>query len=159
MQKVKFMFLAALCVALWGLSSCSSDDDHKPEEVVKTALTAKYPNVANIEWEVKGAYIVADCRIDGKDTDVWFAADAAWKMTEYELLLADLPEAVLTGLAQSEYATWRVDDRDLLEYPGRSEYVIEVEEGAKEIDVYFSPTGELLRTKDVSSGDDTHWPE
>lgn len=160
MKEVKFMLLAVLCMSLFTFSSCSDDDNYKPEEVVQAALVSKYPNATRVEWEQKGTYLVADCYVDGKDTDVWFTTDATWKMTETELLQADLPEAVVTALSNSKYATWRIDDRDKLEYPGKATvYVIEVEEGAVEMDLYFSVDGNLVDEKDVSNVDDTHWPE
>lgn len=160
MKEVKFMMLAAMCMALFTLTSCSDDDNYKPEEVIQAALVAKYPVATHIEWEKKGTYLVADCRIDGKDADVWFTTDAEWKMTEYELTANDVPAAVTAALTNTPYASWRVDDRDLLEYPNKdSEYVIEVENGNQEFDLYFFADGTFLREKDVTTGDDTHWPE
>ncbi|NDV83965.1 PepSY-like domain-containing protein [Bacteroides sp. 51] len=161
MKEVRFMMLAAMCMAMFSFTSCSDDDDFKPEDAVQAALTAKYPNATHIEWEKKKTYLVADCHVDGKDLDVWFTADAQWKMTETELLAADLPAAVTAALAaHATYGSWRVDDRDLLQYAnGASEYVIEVEEHNKEVDLYFSADGELLDEVDVTTGDDTHWPE
>lgn len=161
MKEVKFMMLAIACMAVFTFSSCSDDDNFKPEEVIQAALSTKYPNATHVEWERKGTYLVADCHIDGKDVDVWFTTDGQWKMTETELLPADMPTAVIAALATTKYANWRVDDRDLLEYPSgkASEYVIEVEGENKEIDLYFSTNGEFLHEKDVTTGDDTHWPE
>lgn len=162
MKGVKFMMLTAICMALFTFSSCSDDDNFKPEEVIQSALTAKYPNATHVEWEKKGTYLVADCRLEGKDVDIWFTTDGQWKMTETELLAADLPQAVTAALAaNATYGSWRVDDRDLLEYANgkASEYVIEVEQGNKEFDLYFLADGTFLREKDVTTGDDTHWPE
>lgn len=160
MKKMKFMALAAVCVALFAFSSCSDDDDVKPTDAAHNALMAKYPDATHIEWEKKKTYLVADCYINSKDADVWFTEDGTWKMTEYELLPADLPQAIATAISGSEYASWRIDDRDLLEYPGKaSVYVVEVEEHNKEFDLYFSAEGALIEARDVSNADDTHWPE
>lgn len=161
MKEVKFMMLAAICMAMLSFTSCSDDDDFKPEDVVQAALIAKYPDATHIEWEKKRNYLVADCRVDGKDLDVWFTEDGQWKMTETELPATDLPATVTAALAaHDKYRTWRVDDRDFLEYAnGTSEYVIEVESNNREIDLYFSADGELLDEVDVTTGDDTHWPK
>lgn len=165
MKEIKLVLLAALCMTMFSLTSCSDDDDFKPENIFKEALIEKYPKATHIEWEKKRAYTVADCRIDGKDVDVWFTADAKWQMTETELLMTDLPEAVKAALddvlaPNGAYAAWRVDDRDFLEYvDGTSVYVIEVEQRNKEFDLYFSPSGELVDEVDVTTGDDTHWPK
>lgn len=160
MKKFEFGLLAMACVFTFSLVSCSDDDDYKPEAVVEEALKAKYPSATRIEWEQKGSYLVADCMVESKDIDAWFTSSGQWTMTEIDLLKSDIPAAVNTTLSASEYAAWVIDDVDLLEYPLKEkEYVIEVEQGAQEMDLYFSEAGVLLRTKDVSTGDDTHWPE
>jgi len=161
MKEMKFMVLAAMCMALFTFSACSDDDNYKPEDALVTALNAKYPNATHVEWEKKKTFLVADCRLDKKDLDVWFTADAQWKMTETELLAADLPATVTTAFAATKYADWFVDDRDLLQYPnGKADvYVIEVEQHNTEIDLYFSADGTLIHEEDVSTSDDTHWPD
>lgn len=160
MKKVKFMVLATVCMTLFAFGACSDDDEYNPDDVVKLAFEAQFPDATRVEWEKKGVYIVADCTINGRDTDVWFAVDGVWKMTETELSAVDVPEAVTLALAEKDYANWKIDNRDRLEYPAKAtEYVIEVEQGVEEFDLYFSETGTLLKTVDVSNNDDTHWPE
>lgn len=159
MKVVKFMVLP-LAMVLLGFSSCDDDDNLKVDSAFTAALTEKYPQVTRAEWENKGNYVVADCHIDNKDADVWFTSGAEWVMTELELLKSDLPTAVSQALAATDYATWWIDDVDVLHYASKaSEYVVEVEKDKKEIDLYFSESGEFLREKDVTKGDDTHWPE
>lgn len=160
MKTIKWSLLAVICVTFVAFTSCDSDDDYRPESSIMEALSTKYPNATHVEWEKKKNYYVADCRVDNKDLDVWFNTNAEWKMTETDLLKSDIPTAVSQAIAASEYADWHIDDVDLLEYPSKTkEYVIEVEKGAQEWDLYYSETGELLHKKDVSTGDDTHWPE
>ena len=158
MEKIKFVVLPTVMV-LFALSSCS-DDDFRPEEIFQSALMGKYPDATRVEWEKKKIYVVADCIVEGKDADVWFSKNAEWKMTEIDILKNELPAAVTTSLAGSIYDTWRIDDVDLLKFPSKAdEYVVEIEQGAKEILLYYSAGGELLREKDVSNSDDTNWPE
>ncbi|NDV58127.1 PepSY-like domain-containing protein [Bacteroides sp. 519] len=160
MKELKFLALALLATTLFVFTSCSDDDDLKPDQIFTEALSAKFPDAKAIEWERAKAYYVADCYVGNKDLDVWFDGAAKWIMTETELLKTDLPTAVLTALEASEYSTWRVDDVDMLEYPSKAtRYVIEVEQGNKEMDLYFSVDGELIEEKDVTNTDDTHWPE
>lgn len=140
-------------------TSCSDDDNITPDNKYTEALTEIYPNATRVEWEKKGNYTVADFRENGKDLDVWFDAATSWVMTETELLVTDIPEVIKGTLADTDYADWKIDDVDLLEYPADPKlYVIEVEQGAQEWDLYFSEEGELLNKKDVSNADDTHWP-
>lgn len=150
--------MAIVCMAC-SFVSCDSNDDYKPESVVEEALKAKYPTATHVEWEKKKEYQVADCIVESRELDVWFTANAEWKMTETDLRKTDIPTAIAEAIAASEYANWLIDDVDVLEYPAKAkEYVIEVEQGIHETDLYYSEAGELLRTK-VTTADDTHWPE
>ncbi|MCD7899290.1 MAG: PepSY-like domain-containing protein, partial [Bacteroides sp.] len=137
MKTIKWNLLAIICVSLMSFTSCDSDDDFRPESSYMEALAAKYPNATYVEWDRKGEYHVADCRVDNKDLDVWFSATAEWKMTETDLLVSDLPAAITQAIAASEYADWFIDEVDLLEYPSKAkEYVIEVERNNQEMDLY-----------------------
>lgn len=87
-----------MCMAAVTFSACSDDDDddksiNVPEPVVQ-ALKQKYPSATGIEWEQKGAYFVADCWLDGKESNIWFDPNANWLMTESEIFWNDVPEAV-----------------------------------------------------------------
>ena len=62
-----------MCMAAVTFSACSDDDDddksiNVPESVVQ-ALKQKYPSATGIEWEQKGTYFVADCWLDGKESN------------------------------------------------------------------------------------------
>lgn len=156
-QMLTMMFIAALA-----FSACSDDDNDgiTVPEAISQALTAKYPSVSHVEWSQKGAYYVADARLDGHDVDVWFNAQAQWQLTETEILWNEVPGTVQTAFEGSEYASWKREDIDKLEYPLQPvEYVIEVEKGNTEYQLFYSEDGGLLNAKDVTGKDDTHWPK
>lgn len=164
MKKLKFTLLA-VCLAMiaFVFHSCNSDDggSSAPSAAFQTTLMKLYPSAVNIDWEQKGTYYVADCRADGREKQVWFDANANWVMTETELeTINNLPPAVLTAFMESNYAKWIVDDIDMLEYLNEPtpEFVVEVKNGNQEVDLYFSAGGGLLHEKNVTNGDDTHWP-
>lgn len=118
------------------------------------------PYDMHVEWEQKGGYFVADCKVDGQEKDVWFNNQAEWQLTETELLWNNLPGTVQTSFSASEYAGWKIEEIVLLEYPVvPMQFVIEVEKGNAEYQLFYSEEGGLLQTKDVSGNrDDTHWP-
>lgn len=159
---MKIRVLAMMFIAALAFSACSDDDDKdhiKVPEALSQALKTKYPSATAVEWEQKGSYYVADCKMDGKDIDVWFNAQAEWQLTEFEIYWNDLPGAVQTSFNNSEYATWKKDDFDMLEYPVQPiQYVIEVENGKTEYQLFYSEDGNLMQTRDVTGKDDTHWP-
>lgn len=91
--------------------------------------------------------------------DVWFNMQAEWQLTETEILWTGLPGTVQTAFNDSEYATWEREDVDMLEYPLQPiQYVIEVEKGKTEYQLFYSEDGNLMQTRDVTGKDDTHWP-
>ena len=164
MKFLKFSFLPAVLLSVvFAFSSCGDDDDTgylPPSQAIQDALKKLYPNATAIKWEQKGVYYVADCQADGREKEVWFDANANWLMTETELnSINNLPPAVLTAFMESSYNNWVVDDVVILEYPNEpsTEFVVTVEQG-KKVDLYFSEGGGLLHEKDVTNGDDTHWP-
>lgn len=156
--------LAMMFIAVLAFSACSDDDDNdgiKVPEALSQALKTKYPSATHIEWEQKGNFYVADCRVDGKEKDVWYNAKAEWQLTETDLQWNDVPGTVQTSFENSEYAAgWQRDDFDLLEYPLEPMvYVIEVEKGNQELQLFYSQEGNLIEKKDVTGKDDTHWPK
>ena len=163
MMRMKIQMLAMMFIAALALGACSDDDDKddvKVPEAMSQALKSKYPSAIHVEWEQKGGYFVADCKVDGQEKDVWFNNQAEWQLTETELLWNNLPGTVQTSFSASEYAGWKIEEIVLLEYPVvPMQFVIEVEKGNAEYQLFYSEEGGLLQTKDVSGNrDDTHWP-
>lgn len=164
MKFLKFSLLTAVLLSVvFAFSSwwrCTIRDIFRLSQAIQDALKKLYPNATAIKWEQKGVYYVADCQADGREKEVWFDANANWLMTETELnSINNLPPAVLTAFMESSYSNWVVDDVAILEYPNEpsTEFVVTVEQG-KKVDLYFSEGGGLLHEKDVTNGDDTHWP-
>lgn len=151
---MKIQMLVMMFVAALAFSACNDDNNNDgitvPDTISK-ALKDKYPAATNIRWEQKGTYYVADCRMDGKEMDVWYDANATWQLTEVEIFWNDLPASVQTGFNGSEYATWKREDIDLLEYPLQPiQYVIEVEQNDTEYQLFFSEDGNLIQERDVT---------
>jgi len=150
-----YIFLLALSAA-WSLQSCDNNDDDSiavPAEL-QNAFSSKYPNAANVKWESKSGYYVADF-YDGYETSAWFTQDGKWQMTETDIPYDALPQAVKTSFEATEYKTsWRIDDVDKLERESvETVYVIEVEKQNQELDLYYSEEGVLIKSV-VDTDDD-----
>lgn len=163
-MKTRFlMFAMMMCVAAIAFTACSDDDDRDqgikvPESVVK-ALQQRYPEALQVEWERKAEYYVADCRLNGRDANVWFDAYAIWCMTEVDMTWDGLPSAVQTTFMASEYAEWEKDDCYMLIYSlAPLQYAIEVEQGKTSIQLFYSEDGEPINELDVTGKDDTIYP-
>ena len=164
MWKFKFgLWAVVLITSVFSFSACGGDDDNDtfvPPANIEVALKQLYPGAQNIEWEVKGVYYVADCWVNGSELDVWFDANANWIMTEMEIFREQLPAAVNTAYEESGYGDWVIDNLTKLTFPHKSEeFVFEVQQGGQERALYYSEYGGLLREKDISDTDNTHWPD
>lgn len=154
------LFMIALAAAGFALQGCNDNDDDNiaVDTAIEAAFRAQYPGATHVEWERKSDYYVADFRLDNIEAEAWYDAQAAWHMTETDITFEMLPEAVKTSFAASIYADWRVDDVDKLERKGiETVYVIDVEQGREEYDLYYSPDGVLIKaipdTNDDHAGD------
>ncbi len=140
----------ALILALGFLAlSCSDDDNFEPDNsAVKNAFATKYPGASVDEWEMKFTYYVANFRLDNNETEAWFESNANWVFTETDLTYAKLPDAIKTSFEASEYKNWEKDDIDKIERPEtETVYILEVESGNTELDLYYSEDGELMKTE------------
>ena len=157
-MKTKLLLLATLFLG-FTLQSCSDDDDSMGNTVVESAFAAKYPNATRVEWEVKGTYYVADFWLNNQEQEAWFSWDGDWYYTETDITFAQLPEAVKTAFNQSEYATWHIDDVDMLDRKGMDIiYVIEVEKGNQEYDLYYTADGVLVKAILDTDNDGNYLP-
>lgn len=129
-------------LALFGLAftACSDDDDDINPSAVPESITqafkAKYPTVTNPQWDREGSFYVAEW-IEGngsREFEAWFRqgtqASSSWAMTntDYGKDLFMVPAGLNQSFNKTHYATYRIDDIDLYEYPdaSRDMYVIEV---------------------------------
>lgn len=163
MKKTLFLIVMAVIAVPFLFSSCDDDDNDDtfiPPVNIAEALKQVYPGAQNIEWEMKGAYYVADCWVAGDELEVWFDANANWVMTENDLdSIDELVPAVYTAFNNSNYSSWVVTDVYVLTFPQHlTESVIQVKQGSQRYALYFSQEGGLLHERNISSGDDTDWP-
>lgn len=129
------------------LAGCDKDDDNiRVDRTIDNAFHNQYPSVTRVEWERKNDYYVADFRQNNAEIEAWYDHQGVWYMTETDVRYADLPQAVKDAFEQSEYAAWRIDDIDMLEYPDRETvYIIEIEQGKAEYDLYYTSDGVLAK--------------
>ncbi|MDL2255448.1 PepSY-like domain-containing protein [Parabacteroides sp. OttesenSCG-928-G06] len=156
-MKTKILMLATLATGLLVTTGCN-DDNYMPEDIYLKAFEQKYQGASRVEWENKYGYKVAEFHYNGKESEAWFDEGANWLLTETDLRYNDLPAAVQNGFKATEYANWRVDDVDKIErMETETVYVIEVEKGKQEYDLYFNEEGTLIKTTQ-EAGNGEHLP-
>jgi len=140
MKTALFSLLAAAAL----FAACDDDDGIRVDPVIDDAFRALYPGASRVEWNHRGDYYVADFDHRAADAEAWFDRRGTWHMTETDIRYRDLPAAVRAAFEGGEYAAWRVDDVDMLDYSDRETvYVIEVESGKAESDLYYTADGVL----------------
>lgn len=153
--------LLSLCI-LTGFTSCSDDDDDiKPTEILTKALEEKYPEATKVKWQDKKGFKVADFTHDGFEKEAWYDDAGVWFMTKTELeSLLNTPEAVQKAHKAGKYADWKIDDVEKLERanPKATYYIIEVEKGEEEFDLYYLEDGTLHKEVADHDGANEYFP-
>lgn len=142
-MKTTIKSLAILLMTGTFFFSCQKDNNF-PNDSLKDTFNNKFPNAKGIEWEVEKGYYVADFRENGREKEAWFEKSGIWLLTEtdYERKAPDVIKKVLDA---SEYNSWRIDDVDFIEQKDKvSFFIVEIEKGEKEMDLFFSENGELI---------------
>ncbi|MDR2911220.1 MAG: PepSY-like domain-containing protein [Bacteroidales bacterium] len=146
-MKTKLLVIT-LAIAGIHFAGCDKDDDNiLVTHSIEANFRSQYPDAARVGWESKNDYYVAGFQRNNTEAEAWYNTQGKWQMTETDVRYTDLPQAVKTAFEQSEYPKWHIDDIDMLEYPDREAvYIIEVEQGNAEYDLWFSPDGVLVKS-------------
>lgn len=155
MKILKNILIVSLGIFLF--QNCDKDSKlHPDNQQVENAFTEKYPGATRVGWEKKGDYSVVDFTYKGEKNEAWFDQTGVWYMTETDILFEALPDAVKKAFLASQYKTWHIEDVDKIDRKGmETVYVIEIESGKQEHDLYYSPAGVLIKdVKDTDHNDD-----
>lgn len=155
---MKIKLLLSLVIVCLAFCSCNDDDTINVGNEYKDKLEQMYPGVQHVQWEKEQGYIVADFwRTDiGTEAEAWFNRQVEWEMTVTEILYGAFPQEVKVGFEAGEYGDWYIEDTDMVERNGKGTiYVIEVEKGKKEYDLYFNAEGILLKAMPDTDRDTT----
>lgn len=156
-MKMKHYLTAPVLAGLL-LSSCT-DDNIKPDNVALETFREMFPDASAVKWERESTYYVAGFKMGSLSKDAWFDGAGEWKLTETELPFADVPEAVRQAFEASEFATWTLDDVDFVERKDRETiYVLEVEKGNTEYDLYYLADGTLVKAFPDDDDDNDYLP-
>lgn len=160
-MKTRLLLIFLLLTTGFAFACCSKDhNDYRPEATVIKAFETKYPKTGKVEWEQKSNYQVAEFRLNGQEAEAWFESNGTWMMTETDISLKNLPVAVQTAFNASEYKGWKVEDVDQIERVGMAVvYIIEVEQGEQETDLYYAENGALIKAVSDEDGNLQNRPE
>lgn len=146
MKLFKWTVPLVLCAGM--ITACDKDDDIllSSDAAEARILATMYPNAQNVRWEKEGGYLVAEFVNNGSSSEAWFH-DAKWRYTEVDIPYRTLPQPIRTAFEAGAYAQWEIEDVDMVERDGTATfYVIEVERNGRDVELYYTPTGELIKT-------------
>lgn len=145
-MKIKLYVIALLLGAI-GMQSCDKEDDIPADKIsatIKAFITEKYPDARIVEAEIQKGITDVDI-VDGAiSKEVLFDSTDAWISTSWDLAPASLPVVITDSLKKSDYSTYFVDDADYFETPTGDYYLLELEEGKKEIHIKMDLTGTIF---------------
>lgn len=146
MNKINLYVIAILLGAISSVS-CEKNDDipvSKIPATIQAFITDKYPNARIVEAETDRGMTDVDI-IDGViPKDVLFDSTDAWVSTSWDLSPASLPAVITDSLKKSAYSTYLLDDADYYETPAGDYYLLELEEGKKEVYIKMDLTGNIF---------------
>ncbi len=109
------------------------DKNHKNSRIVDVD---REPTKWEVEIVEDGVKKELDFDKDGKN----------WLQTKWEIIESEIPEAVKTGIKNSEYVDWVIDDVDYVINPEGEFYLIEFEKkGQNDVKVLFKADGSIVK--------------
>lgn len=156
-KTILFTLFAGLAILLAGCDN--NDDDHKdaiePTEPVMQAFNKKYPNASNPIFTIEGNYYVAEFTNNGVSTEAWLTEQGKWMMDKADTPFNQLPEAVTAAFDNGLYAGWKVDDSYTINRDSMTVvYKIDAEKGNSDMDLYYSPYGNLIKAVNDEGNED-----
>lgn len=169
------ILLLASCLAVKAL----------PPQTYHDALRQRYPQATDIYWRQTGNDYVATFQLDDFLTHAWLTADGQWLMTDTDLQTADqLPPVVYNYFTLSSYAGWNLTDVHRIELadmnrteptvstrqevlsrnpshidPVRYVLIVNYDNSTETYQLFYTPDGVLIRTRDVSYLPNTLTPQ
>lgn len=113
---------------------------------VKDLIAEMYPGAVILEIENEKGGKEVDILHNNIHKEVLFDANNNWVYTTWEIRQNDVPGNVMEVLNNSAYASYRIDDIDVIEKPDSDLlYVFELEQGKKEIRLTITAAGTIVQ--------------
>ena len=109
-------------------------------EAVKSALSQKFANATDLDWEMSGSNYEADFDVNRIDHTVLLDPSGKILMTKRDILEKDLPQGIRTAISQN-YKGMRVDDVEQVEKDGKTYYQLELDQKGQDKKVVLAQDG------------------
>ncbi len=135
-------------IALDGTLSVKQPGDGNGQ-LVETGITefisTKYVGATILEYDYdRNGFIEVEIWHENREKSVVFNGQNAWVYTEWDIRRNELPNEVLTAIASSQWATMEIDNIEYIQTPTGDYYQVELESGAREVELRITTDGILL---------------
>lgn len=110
---------------------------------VREFISQKYPGSSIIEFDYDDGMLEVEIVHEGREKEVRFNGAKAWVETRWDIARAELPAAVSTAIANSAYASYRIDDIEYVQTPSADYYLVELERGEQEVKLRIAADGTM----------------
>ncbi len=142
-MKKSIVVIALLMVSL--VSFAQKSKGQNVPQVIKTALSQKFPNAKEVKWDKEGKNFEASFDLDDVDNSVLFSQDGKIVETEVEIKVSQLPKNALQYL-NNNYKNQKVKEAArIVTEKGNVIYEAEI----KGEDLFFDENGNLTNKNKV----------
>jgi hypothetical protein len=120
-----------------------------PTEAVLRTFDVKYPAAREVVWTRQSEFFVADFTTRAIPVNAWFEEKGDWRLSKRDISFRQLPDSVSHAFQSGSYTGWNIDKVRTLERKGMKDvYLLELDNGTKSTNVYYSEYGNLVKVQD-----------
>jgi uncharacterized membrane protein YkoI len=118
-----------------------AQDSQIPKEVL-ASFQSKFPNAADLKWEVKKELYKAEFKIGTRANDVWLDKVGIVKKHKQDFPKKELPEVIRKKI-ESDFSGFKIDDADKIEENGEVFYEVDIKGATEERKLLFTAAGAI----------------
>ena len=124
----------------------NTGDENRPSTVpssIREAVLSLYPGATIFEIDTDRNGTEVDIWHDNLHKEVRFDTNDQWLYTEWDIRRTEIPSVVLSAFNASEYASYRIDDTNVIQKADGIYYEFELERGERDIILLFDEAGNI----------------
>ena len=145
-MKTSILIIAA--VLLISFSASGQSEKNVPANVA-TAFSQKFPDASKVKWGKEGdKEWEAEFKMNEKDYSANFDNAGAWKETEYEITVKEIPAAVKATL-DKDFAGYKVAKSEVSETQEGKIFEFALSKGIEKLEAAIDAAGKVLTKEPV----------
>ncbi len=124
----------------------NTSDENRPTitpNSIREAVLSLYPGATIFEIDTDRNGTEVDIWHDNLHKEVRFDTNDQWLYTEWDIRRTEIPSVVLSAFNASEYASYRIDDTNVIQKADGIYYEFELERGERDIILLFDEAGNI----------------